>query len=191
MINTSNVLFCTGRLTKNVELHTKGSTTVGRFTVAVNRIGSTKQGGNQPTADFISWTVFGKTAENLANNCGKGSLIQVAGGVQNNNYQDKEGKMVYGYNFVAESITYLDSKKPAAEQQAPNGYAPQQNAPSPQYAAQNPYQQAQAQQYQNAGYAPQNPYMQAPNGYGAQGGNPYQQRELRFDDFGIDGLTGN
>ena len=91
MINTSNVLFCTGRLTKNVELHTKGSTTVGRFTIAVNRIGSTKQGGNQPTADFISWTVFGKTAENLANNCGKGSLIQVAGGVQNNNYQDKEG----------------------------------------------------------------------------------------------------
>ena len=34
----------------------------------------------------------------------------LVGRLENNNYEDKDGQMVYGFTFTCEEIDYLDSK---------------------------------------------------------------------------------
>jgi len=60
-------------------------------------------------ATVIRWTVWGKQAENAARYLGKGSRVNVVGSLRNNNY-DKDGVTVYGFDFTAEEIDYLDSR---------------------------------------------------------------------------------
>ena len=66
-----------------------------------------RNGESEATA--IRWTVWGKQAENAARYLGKGSRVNVVGNLRNNNY-DKDGVTVYGFDFVAEEIDYLDSR---------------------------------------------------------------------------------
>jgi single-strand DNA-binding protein len=66
-----------------------------------------RNGESEATA--IRWTVWGKQAENAARYLGKGSRVNVVGGLRNNNY-DKDGVTVYGFDFTAEEIDYLDSR---------------------------------------------------------------------------------
>ena len=63
----------------------------------------------QSEATAIRWTVWGKQAENAARYLGKGSRVNVVGSLRNNNY-DKDGVTVYGFDFTAEEIDYLDSR---------------------------------------------------------------------------------
>ena len=75
-------------------------------------ISNTKKGsgdnrGEESTA--ILWTLWGKQAENAAQYLAKGSHVNVAGRVQNNNYE-KDGATVYSMAFTAEEIDYLDTK---------------------------------------------------------------------------------
>jgi single-strand DNA-binding protein len=58
----------------------------------------------------IRWTLWGRQAEHAAAYLGKGSHVNVVGRVHNNNYQDGEGREVYGLEFTVEDIDYLDSK---------------------------------------------------------------------------------
>jgi single-strand DNA-binding protein len=71
------------------------------------RRGSGEEREDQATA--IQWTLWGKQAENAAQYLGKGSHVNVAGRVQNNNYE-KDGETVYALTFTAQEIDYLDSK---------------------------------------------------------------------------------
>jgi single stranded DNA-binding protein len=66
-----------------------------------------RNGESEATA--IRWTVWGKQAENAARYLGKGSRVNVVGSLKNNNY-DKDGVAVYGFDFTAEEIDYLDSR---------------------------------------------------------------------------------
>ena len=66
-----------------------------------------RNGESEATA--IRWTVWGKQAENAAQYLGKGSRVNVVGSLRNNNY-DKDGVTVYGFDFTAEEIDYLDSR---------------------------------------------------------------------------------
>ena len=66
-----------------------------------------RNGESEATA--IRWTVWGKQAENAARYLGKGSRVNVVGSLRNNNY-DKDGVTVYGFDFTAEEIDYLDSR---------------------------------------------------------------------------------
>ena len=66
-----------------------------------------RNGESEATA--IRWTVWGKQAENAAKYLGKGSRVNVVGSLRNNNY-DKDGVTVYGFDFTAEEIDYLDSR---------------------------------------------------------------------------------
>ena len=52
----------------------------------------------------------GKQAENAAEYLGRGSHVNIVGRLRNNNYQDADGKVVYGLAFIAEEIDYLDSR---------------------------------------------------------------------------------
>jgi single-strand DNA-binding protein len=58
----------------------------------------------------LQWTLWGKQAENAAAYLGKGSHVNLVGRVHNTQYQDSEGRDVYGLEFTVEEIDYLDSK---------------------------------------------------------------------------------
>jgi single-strand DNA-binding protein len=79
--------------------------------------------GEEATAVF--WTLWGKQAENAAEYLGKGSHVNIVGRLRNNNYQDANGKDVYGLAFIAEEIDYLDTKAEGEALRAKLGPAPE------------------------------------------------------------------
>ena len=97
-------------------------------------ISNTKKGsgdnrGEEATA--ILWTLWGKQAENAAQYLAKGSHVNVAGRVQNNNYE-KDGVTVYSMAFTAEEIDYLDTKAAGDALRAKQGNGPDESQPAPQ-----------------------------------------------------------
>lgn len=111
-MNSVNLI---GRLVREPELkYTQSGLAVLRFTVAVDRkLSEDKreeaERNNQPTADFISCTAFGKTAEVIANYHNKGSQIGVEGRIQTGSYE-KEGRTIYTTDVLVNSITFVGSK---------------------------------------------------------------------------------
>jgi single-strand DNA-binding protein len=98
-----------GRLTKDAESKVvNNDTTITNFTLAVNR--KFKQ-ENQPTADFLNFVSFGKTAEVIAKYCKKGSQIAVISRVQTRSWEDNEGKKHYVTEFVVEEFDFAEGKK--------------------------------------------------------------------------------
>lgn len=102
-----------GRLTRDPELrYLQTGTAISRFTLAVDR-GLSKEkkqemeSKNQPTADFIQITVWGKMAENAANYLAKGRLVAVQGRIQTGSY-DKDGTRVYTTEVVASQVEFLE-----------------------------------------------------------------------------------
>lgn len=103
-----------GRLTADPELrYIPSGTAVSRFTLAVDRQLSREkkaemEASNQPTADFIRITVWGRTAESVANYLVKGRLVAVQGRIQTGSYDDKDGKRVYTTEVVANNVEFLE-----------------------------------------------------------------------------------
>jgi len=101
-----NVVALVGRLTRDPEMrYTQNQLAVARFTLAVDR--QFKKEG-QPTADFISITVFGKVAENVGKYMGKGRLVSVAGRIQTRSWDGQDGKKQYATEVLADSVQFLD-----------------------------------------------------------------------------------
>lgn len=99
-----------GRLTRDPDLrYTPNGVAVANFNLAVNRPFKDQNGESQ--ADFINCVAWRKQAENLANFMKKGSQIGIDGRIQTRSYEDKDGKMVYVTEVVADSIQFLDSRK--------------------------------------------------------------------------------
>ena len=106
-----NKVVLIGRLTKDPELkYTPGNgIAVSSLTVAVDNYNS-KTG--EKGADFISVVVWGKSAENVAQYCVKGSQIAVSGRIANRSYEAKDGTKRYITEVVADmfnGITFLSS----------------------------------------------------------------------------------
>jgi single-strand DNA-binding protein len=102
-----NVCTFLGRLTKDVEVKTVGETEIANFTLAVDR--KFKKEG-QPTADFLNFVAFGKTAEVISEHCKKGSQIAVVSRVQTRTWDDKDGNKRYITEFLVESFSFAGSK---------------------------------------------------------------------------------
>ena len=106
----------TGRLVQDPELKYTGSgVAVISFRLAVNRNFTNANGERE--ADFINCQAWRGTAEVIANNLNKGSLIGVEGRIQTRNYQDNDGKTVYVTEVVVDTVTFLE---PRAESQNNN-----------------------------------------------------------------------
>ncbi len=110
-----------GRLASAVRIDSvkgkDGPLTKGTVTVISNvRRGSGDARDEEATA--IQWTLWGKLAENAAEYLGTGSHVNIVGRLRNNNYQNAEGKTVYGMSFVCEEIDYLDSRATAEARKA-------------------------------------------------------------------------
>ena len=109
-----NKVILMGRLTRDPEVrYSQGAsqTTVGRFSIAVDR--RFKRDG-EPDADFFDCTAFGKQAEFVERYLHKGTKIVLSGRIQNNNYTNKDGQMVYGVRIMVDEIEFAESKNASA-----------------------------------------------------------------------------
>ena len=102
-----------GRLTKDPELrYTQGGKASCRFTLAVDRGLSREkrqelEANNQPTADFIFVTAWGKTAELVANYLSKGRQVAIEGSIRTGSYENQEGQRVYTTEVWANRVHFI------------------------------------------------------------------------------------
>lgn len=109
-----------GRLTRDPEVrYTAGenATAVAKFAIAVDR---PTQG--EKKADFPSIVVFGRQAENCEKYLSKGRQVAIHGRIQTGKYEDKDGRMVYTTEVVANSVEFLDSKSDAEKPEHVKGF---------------------------------------------------------------------
>lgn len=109
-----NKTILSGRLCADPEVRvgTSGSA-ITSFNLAVDR--RFKRDGDAD-ADFFKCVCFGKTAEFVEHYFHKGNKILIEGEVRNNNYTDKEGKMVYGTQILVNAVEFGESKASQATQ---------------------------------------------------------------------------
>lgn len=100
----NNLFMLIGRITKDLELrYTKEGKPVLDLNLAINNA------KNDTT--FITVTVFGKVAETTKQYCQKGDLIGVSGMIKNHNWEDKNGNKHYDFTFLANKISFLQTKQ--------------------------------------------------------------------------------
>ena len=116
-----NKVILMGRLTRDPEVrYSQGAsqTSVARFSVAVDR--RFKREG-EPDADFFNCTAFGRQAEFVERYLHKGIKIVLCGRIQNDNYTNKDGQMVYSVRVMVDEIEFAESKN-ASGGNAGGGY---------------------------------------------------------------------
>lgn len=127
-----NKVILMGRLTKDPEItYTKGetATAVTRFGLAVNR--RFMRNGESET-DFFNLVAFGRNAEFIDKYFKKGMLVSVAGRVQNNNWEDKNGIKHYGVDIVVEEQFFAESKASFENRGSSGGYSNEnESSPAP------------------------------------------------------------
>jgi single-strand DNA-binding protein len=106
-----------GRLTADPEIrysNNENQTCVARFNLAVDR--RFKREG-EATADFFQIVAFGRLGEFVDKYLQKGTKVVLDGELRNNNYTNKDGQKVYGFQIVANSIEFAESKRAAQDNQ--------------------------------------------------------------------------
>jgi single-strand DNA-binding protein len=109
-----NVCCFVGRLTRDPELtYGQSGTAICKFTIAVDNPFAKQE----PKADFIPVTTFGKTAESVANFMKKGRLVSAAGRWATGSYENNEGRKVYTNDLIADNVRFLDRDNTQQPQQ--------------------------------------------------------------------------
>ena len=118
-----NKIILMGRLTRDPEMRSAGSTTVCRYTLAVDR--RFRREG-EPEADFFNCTAFGKSAEFAEKYFRQGTKILISGRIQSDNYTNKDGQKVYSWQVIVDDQEFAESKNASG---APAGSASSQPRP--------------------------------------------------------------
>lgn len=104
-----------GNITRDADLsHAESGTARVQLDLAVDRVWRDQSGEKQQQTDFFRIKAFGKLAENAAKYLGKGSKVFVDGRVEPTRFE-RDGKTVYGIDFIASGIQYLDTKAPGGQ----------------------------------------------------------------------------
>ena len=98
----NNFIFI-GRLTKSPELRYT------RENKAVTQIDLAIQNGKDDVT-FLPITLFGNIAENVCKYCEKGDQVGFQGIVKNHNWEDNKGNKHYDYTFMANRMSFLQTK---------------------------------------------------------------------------------
>lgn len=107
-----NKIILMGRLTRDPEVRYINDNKIGRYSIAVDR--RFKKEG-QPEADFFNCTVFGKGAEFAENYLKQGTKIVISGRIESDNYTNKDGEKVYGWQVIVDEQEFAESKKAQEE----------------------------------------------------------------------------
>ena len=117
-----NVVVMMGRLTRDPDIRYstgENASAIAHYRLAVDR--RFKREG-QPDADFFDCVVFGRGAEFAEKYLHQGTKIVISGRLQNDNYQGRDGQMVYRTQIVVDNQEFAESK--AASQQSASSYVP-------------------------------------------------------------------
>lgn len=117
-----NKVILMGRFTRDPEIrYSQGAnpTAVARFSIAVDR--RLKREG-EPDADFFNCTCFGKQAEFVEKYLHKGTKVVISGRIQNDNYTNKDGQMVYSVRIMVDEIEFAESAKRSGVQSQDDGF---------------------------------------------------------------------
>jgi single-strand DNA-binding protein len=129
-----NKVMLMGRLTRDPEVRyaTDGreNLCVAKYTLAVDRRGRKNgDGSDQPSADFIRCTSFGKQGEFAEKYLRQGMKMMITGRIQTGSYTNREGQKVYTTDVIVEDQEFAESKS-ASENRGSNpqpGYGGYQN----------------------------------------------------------------
>ena len=111
-----NKMILMGRLARDPEIRYLAGAerkSVANFVLAVDR--KYKKDGEK-TADFIPCTAFGKSAEFVEKYLRKGIKIALEGHLNTDSYE-KDGKTIYTWNIIVESMEFAESKKSESNEQ--------------------------------------------------------------------------
>jgi len=109
-----NHVALTGNISQDIELHTTGNdNSVTTIHLAVQS--DYYKAGEEPKAEFIPVTVWGKQAETCAANLIKGQHIEIEGRLQHRSYE-KDGKKRYVTEIIAEKVKF--GAKPKRQDEA-------------------------------------------------------------------------
>lgn len=97
-----NKFIMSGRLTADPETKKLGEHTCTTFSIAVKR-------GYSKDVDFFDITTWRTTAENCAKFLSKGASVIVMGKVQKRNYENKEGKKVWVFDFIGDEVEFTST----------------------------------------------------------------------------------
>ena len=103
-----NQIIMSGRIATDVACReTTNGTKVANYRIAVEK---TYKKEGRPTADFFNCVTYSNNAEFAGKYLKKGMKIIIIGELQNDNYQDKEGKMQYRDAILVRSHEFCESK---------------------------------------------------------------------------------
>lgn len=98
-----------GRLTKDIEIRANEKITIAEVNIAIN--------DSKDKTTYVKMKAFNKTAEMLGNYVKKGDLMGFSGVIANNNWEDKEGKKHYDYDFIINRVMFLQQKPQKTERE--------------------------------------------------------------------------
>ena len=106
-----NQAILVGRLTKDPDLrYTADGVPYCFITVAVPRDFRSQDGEVQ--SDFITVTLWRKSAESTAQRCQKGTMVAIKGRIQTRNYEKEPNQKIYVTEVVVERIKFLSQTVP-------------------------------------------------------------------------------
>lgn len=104
-----NKIIIMGRLTKNPELrHTQNGTPVAGFSLAVDRNYSKDKPKETDFFDIVAWQ---SRAEFVTKHFTKGQLVCVEGRLQRRSWTDRDNKIRYACEIIAESVYFAGFSK--------------------------------------------------------------------------------
>lgn len=114
-----NKVFIVGNLGKDPEIrYTQSGSAVASFSVATSESWKDKNTGEKKeVTEWHNITFFGKLAEICGEYLHKGSKVFIAGRLQTDKWQDKDGNDRYTTKIIGNEMQMLDSRNTSAEPQ--------------------------------------------------------------------------
>ena len=102
-----------GNLTRDTKLRQSdsGGGSWATFDLAVDRTWRDQSGSRHDASDFFRIKCFNALADNAGKYLGKGSKVFVQGRIEPTK-SEKDNRTDYGFDFIAEKITYIETKSP-------------------------------------------------------------------------------
>lgn len=109
-----NRVIVSGHLGKDPETSAAGTTTVTKFSIAVNDRWKDSAGEKQERVNWLNVAVFNGNGENVSQFLHKGSHVLVEGSLRTSEWDDKEsGQKRWATEIVASQVIFLEKKAEA------------------------------------------------------------------------------
>ncbi|KUK14649.1 MAG: single-stranded DNA-binding protein [Synergistetes bacterium] len=116
-----NKVILLGNLARDPELsYTPSGQAVAKFTIAVNRSYTNRDGALVDEVDFIPIVVWGKQAENCSQYLTKGRAVLVEGRLRVRSYETQDGQRRRAFEVVALRVQFLGGTPRMEEEDIPS-----------------------------------------------------------------------